>query len=913
MPPKKEAKLAPGQTMLSGFFKKPDEKPKKPAAAAAAAVPPADPTPQPAATPEPPAARKPAKKPSPPAAAKNRETLEISPEARPASARAAEKEDRKTPPKPQDPPPPAAKPAKHPPARTPEKRKKPVETAPPASPKPAASAAAAAEAPAEKDAEEEEKAAKKRRFLAFKQKGYDNSALDPGSKPVPNGEETVLEGLTFIVTGRLESMNRGEAESLIKKHGGASRSDVTKRLNYLVVGVDPGESKIAKAKKFETKTLTEDELIKLIADKSAEKKVDPWGHLDGVDRAKWGAAGIEPAARQPAAGSAANPAGQHGAAPAAAPASSSSPADVVRRHSDARASPPLPAPREVEAGQGAAAAAGPSVSEPLWADKYAPKSTTQLVGHHAKAAEIRLWLSNWDGNAAAYVKNPKIDWKSGILIAGPPGIGKTTTASLVARECGYDVVEMNASDQRTKKSLREKVSSSIGTLSVASMFNASLQPRRKVIIMDEIGGLDAGGTTELIAILKQAKTPIICICNDKYAQKLRALIGHLKDLSFQRPPKNLIANYLKKLLREHEGVEVHEQALMELLEAAGNDIRSTLNNLQMWCKTANRLGYDALKRNQKTALKDADMSPFQSAQKLFNTPLSWPETQSLYFNNNLLGLFVQENYIYSGGNQGAQRMPTMAKVSRAIATADMMEASIRREGKWSLGPSAAFHASYYPIKMLGRHQLISYLPFAAKQPLPCFPGFMGKLSTTNKNIRLSYALSHEVSSRGMQGSSRDVIMDYVPALRWKVDGLMAKNDPAGAATLLSQYNVSKIDWDFAQDIETFKKMQQKKVHAVIDSKVKRAMTLQLNKLTDSTEAKRRRKAVGAPVLSAGLDDDDDEERSEEDEEEDLDAALLAAKGKKASAKKAAAKPASRKRAATEKKAPPKKKPRQNTK
>ncbi|KAJ9449252.1 hypothetical protein DIPPA_20932 [Diplonema papillatum] len=107
MPPKKEAKLAPGQTMLSGFFKKPDEKPKKPAAAAAA-VPPADPTPQPAPTPEPPAARKPAKKPSPPAAAKNREILEISPEARPASARAAEKEDRKTPPKPQDPSPPAA-------------------------------------------------------------------------------------------------------------------------------------------------------------------------------------------------------------------------------------------------------------------------------------------------------------------------------------------------------------------------------------------------------------------------------------------------------------------------------------------------------------------------------------------------------------------------------------------------------------------------------------------------------------------------------------------------------------------------------------------------------------------------------------------------------------------------------------
>jgi replication factor C subunit 1 len=39
------------------------------------------------------------------------------------------------------------------------------------------------------------------------------------------------------------------------------------------------------------------------------------------------------------------------------------------------------------------------------------------------------------------------------LLSGPPGIGKTTAAHLVAAECGFDILELNASDARNKKSL----------------------------------------------------------------------------------------------------------------------------------------------------------------------------------------------------------------------------------------------------------------------------------------------------------------------------------------------------------------------------------------------------------------------------------------------------------------------------
>jgi len=72
-----------------------------------------------------------------------------------------------------------------------------------------------------------------------------------------------LAGLEFVITGKLESSARSEAEARIEALGGKASSDVTKKTSYVVVGTAPG-SKLAKAEKLGIKILSEAEFLELL-------------------------------------------------------------------------------------------------------------------------------------------------------------------------------------------------------------------------------------------------------------------------------------------------------------------------------------------------------------------------------------------------------------------------------------------------------------------------------------------------------------------------------------------------------------------------------------------------------------------------------------------------------------------------
>lgn len=82
-----------------------------------------------------------------------------------------------------------------------------------------------------------------------------------------------MAGLSFLVTGILESLERDEAGELIKQYGGKVMSTVGKRLNYLIVGEESGPKKVAQAEEYGVKIISEDDFLDLIR-KSMEEKTE---------------------------------------------------------------------------------------------------------------------------------------------------------------------------------------------------------------------------------------------------------------------------------------------------------------------------------------------------------------------------------------------------------------------------------------------------------------------------------------------------------------------------------------------------------------------------------------------------------------------------------------------------------------
>lgn len=112
----------------------------------------------------------------------------------------------------------------------------------------------------------------------------------------------------------------------------------------------------------------------------------------------------------------------------------------------------------------------------MWTDLYKPKTIKDLVGNQGVVNSLYNWLQDWDdvhirGNKKEvpktggwnrnYQDQIKVNAKS-VLVSGPPGIGKTSACRIICKHLGYEVMEMNASECRSKTAITKSLTTLSG-------------------------------------------------------------------------------------------------------------------------------------------------------------------------------------------------------------------------------------------------------------------------------------------------------------------------------------------------------------------------------------------------------------------------------------------------------------------
>jgi replication factor C large subunit len=199
----------------------------------------------------------------------------------------------------------------------------------------------------------------------------------------------------------------------------------------------------------------------------------------------------------------------------------------------------------------------------MWSEKYRPKNLPEMIGNEEAKESFVKWLGKW------------INGTKPLLLVGPPGIGKTTMAVLGARQFGYDLISLNASDVRNKQKIQEILNPLLGNLSLLG---------RPMIFLDEVDGMhgrsDTGGVEALVDILKEPTIPIILAANSDTSDKMKAIKKVSTTINLRPLPPRLMRLYLEEILRR-EGASIKIGRIIKLIIDSHGDIRSLLNSMQV--------------------------------------------------------------------------------------------------------------------------------------------------------------------------------------------------------------------------------------------------------------------------------------------------------------------------------------------
>ncbi|KAJ4820080.1 Replication factor C large subunit [Rhynchospora pubera] len=263
----------------------------------------------------------------------------------------------------------------------------------------------------------------------------------------------------------------------------------------------------------------------------------------------------------------------------------------------------------------------------LWTDKYHPENASQVCGNSESVSFLSEWLKSWHERGRKSKKIPNItediseescsswymsesdmddlleecDLWNVLLITGPVGSGKSAAVYACAKEQGFHIVEVNASDLRNGAHIKQKFGEATESHGIdkwsrdeilvstnpdntESNVNKQVAVNKTLVLFEDVDTVfeeDSGFISTIRQLADTTKWPIVLTSNNKKPVLPRQLSRLV--LEFSRPSsEELLLNVQKICALEKAGIPV--SLMKHAIDYCLCDIRRITLLLQFWCQ-----------------------------------------------------------------------------------------------------------------------------------------------------------------------------------------------------------------------------------------------------------------------------------------------------------------------------------------